>query len=140
ADARTRTPPPSRRGDAGEPSGFPRMYACQGMILDSLASRQRQLLLFDRYGALLTEHQRGVLELYLGSDWSLSEIAHRQETSRSAVHDLIRRAVLALEDYERRLGLVAAEERRRAARAAASRKLADIRRRLAEVEEQLESA
>jgi len=110
------------------------------MVLDSLASRQRQLQLFDRYGVLLTEHQRGVLELYLGSDWSLSEIAQSQETSRSAVHDLIRRAVLALEDYEGRLGLVAAEERRRAVRVEAARQLSDIRRRLAEVEVQLESA
>jgi predicted DNA-binding protein YlxM (UPF0122 family) len=110
------------------------------MILDGLASRQRQLELFDRYGALLTEHQRGVLELYLGSDWSLSEIAHSQETSRSAVHDLIRRAALALEDYELRLGLVAAEERRRGLSAQTARELADIRRRLAQVEERLESA
>src|SRR5947207_15606286 len=99
---------------------------CQGMVLDSLASRQRQVELFDRYGPLLTEHQRGVLELHLGSDWSLSEIALSQETSRSAVHDLIRRAILALEDYERRLGLIAAEERSRAARAQAARQLADI--------------
>ena len=110
------------------------------MALDSLAFRQRQIELFDRYGALLTEHQRRVLELYLGSDWSLSEIARSQETSRSAVHDLIRRAGQALEDYELRLGLVQAESRRRAVRARAARELADIRRRLARVEGHLESA
>jgi predicted DNA-binding protein YlxM (UPF0122 family) len=110
------------------------------MMLDSLASRQRQLELFERYGALLTQHQRGVLELYLGSDWSLSEIARSQETSRSAVHDLIRRAVLALEEYEHRLGLVVAEDRHRAVRAEAARELADIRRRLARVEDRLETA
>jgi predicted DNA-binding protein YlxM (UPF0122 family) len=109
------------------------------MILDSLASRQRQLELFDRYGALLTEHQRRVLELYLGSDWSLSEIAQSQETSRSAVHDLVRRAVMALEDYEQRLGLVATEERRRTVRVEAARELADIRGRLAQVQERLET-
>jgi uncharacterized protein len=110
------------------------------MALDSLASRQRQIELFERYGALLTAHQREVLELYLDSDWSLSEIARSQETSRSAVHDLIRRACLALEDYEHRLGLIQAEDRRRAVRSEAARELADIRRRLAQVEGHLESA
>ena len=110
------------------------------MVLDSLASRQWQIELFERYAALLTDHQRGVLDLYLGSDWSLSEIAGSQETSRSAVHDLIRRAVQTLQDYEHRLGLVQAEERRRAALVEAVGELADIRRRLAQVEEQLESA
>ena len=110
------------------------------MVLDSLSSRQRQIELFDRYGVLLTDHQRRVLELYLGSDWSLSEIARGQETSRSAVHDLIRRAVQALEDYELRLGLVQTESRQRAVRARAARDLADIRRRLARVEGHLESA
>jgi predicted DNA-binding protein YlxM (UPF0122 family) len=110
------------------------------MVLDSLASRQRQIELFERYGALLTDHQRGVLELYWGSDWSLSEIAGSQETSRSAVHDLVRRAVQTLEDYEHRLGLVQAEERRRAALVEALRELASIRHRLALVEERLESA
>ena len=107
------------------------------MALDSLASRQRQIELFERYSALLTEHQRGVLELYLESDWSLSEIAGSQHTSRSAVHDLIRRAGQAMEDYERRLGLVRAEGERRALRIEAARELADIRRRLALVEGQL---
>jgi uncharacterized protein len=116
------------------------LVCCQGMSLDSLSSRQRQVDLFERYGALLTDHQREVLQLYLGSDWSLSEIARTQETSRAAVHDLIRRAVQALEDYELRLGLIAAEDRRRAARAGVARSLADIRRRLVEVEEQLETA
>ena len=109
------------------------------MALDSLASRQRQIDLFERYGALLTQHQREVLGLYLGSDWSLSEIARSQATSRSAVHDLIRRAVLALGDYEQRLGLVRAEDRRRAARNDAARELADIRRRLTVLEGQLAS-
>src|SRR5207253_10022633 len=114
--------------------------SCQGMALDSLASRQRQIDLFERYGALLTDHQREVLGLYLGSDWSLSEIARSQATSRSAVHDLIRRAVQSLEDYELRLGLVQTESRQRAVRARAARDLADIRRRLAWVEGHLESA
>ena len=73
------------------------------MALDTLRSREHNVALLERYGTLLTEHQREVLELHLGSDWSLAEIATRQKVSRSAVHDLIRRSVQLLEDSERRL-------------------------------------
>ena len=48
------------------------------------------LALYERYGALLTEHQRSVLDLYLRSDWSLAEIAEHEGTSRAAVHDIVR--------------------------------------------------
>jgi predicted DNA-binding protein YlxM (UPF0122 family) len=88
-------------------------YTCQGVALDSLTSRERQVALFERYGALLTEHQRSVLELYLRRDWSLSEVAARQKTSRAAVHDLVRRSAQALEEYDRRLGLLDEDRRRR---------------------------
>lgn len=68
--------------------------------------------MYERYGALLTEHQREVVDLYLRSDWSLAEIAAHQGTSRAAVHDIVRRATLALQDYEKRLGLLAEASRR----------------------------
>jgi predicted DNA-binding protein YlxM (UPF0122 family) len=110
------------------------------MILDTLQARRRQVELFERYGALLTPHQRRVLELYLRSDWSLSEVARSQQTSRAAVHDLVRRSAQALEDYEQRLGLVAAEERRRAERAALAGELAAIRRRLTRLEQEVSRA
>ena len=77
------------------------------MSLDTLQARSRYLALFDRYGALLTDHQREVLDLYLKSDWSLAEIAANQGTSRAAVHDIVRRSTRSLEEYERRLGLLA---------------------------------
>jgi predicted DNA-binding protein YlxM (UPF0122 family) len=107
------------------------------MLLDVLESRERQVDLFERYGVLLTEHQRHVLELYLRSDWSLSEIARTQETSRAAVHDLVRRACHAMEDYERRLGLLAREEQQRSERSALASELAVIRRRLARLEQEV---
>ncbi|HZU18200.1 MAG TPA: sigma factor-like helix-turn-helix DNA-binding protein [Candidatus Dormibacteraeota bacterium] len=110
------------------------------MSLDALSSRQRQVELFERYGPLLTVQQREVLELYLRRDWSLSEIARSRETSRAAVHDLVRRAGQALEEYESRLGLLAAEERRRALRAALARDLAEIRRRLVRLEQEVSRA
>jgi uncharacterized protein len=100
------------------------------MALDTLASRQRQIELFERYGVLLTEHQRQVLELYLRDDWSLSEIAGSQGISRAAVHDMVRRAVLGLEEYEDKLGLVHA-------RAGVERALADLRQRVEVLEQEV---
>ena len=96
------------------------------------------MALLERYGALLTDHQRRVLDLYLRQDWSLSEVAAHQETSRAAVHDLVRRATLALEEYERRLGLLAEADRRRGERSELVREVADLRRRLGRVESVLE--
>ncbi len=83
------------------------------MPLDTLQARGRTLALYERYGALLTEHQREVMDLYLRSDWSLAEIALHQGTSRSAVHDLVRRSTTAMQDFERRMGLLAEDARRR---------------------------
>lgn len=83
------------------------------MALDTLQARGRTLALYERYGALLTQHQRDVVDLYLRRDWSLAEIADHQKTSRAAVHDIVRRSTLALQDYEKRLGLLAESARRK---------------------------
>ena len=104
------------------------------MALDTLATRSRHLALFERYGALLTEHQHQVLDLTLRSDWSLAEIASHQGTSRAAVHDIVKRSTDALEEYERRLGLLAEAGRRRRKVASIERDLADLKSRLAELE------
>jgi predicted DNA-binding protein YlxM (UPF0122 family) len=101
------------------------------MSLDSLASRERNVALLERYGTLLNDHQQRVLDLHLRRDWSLAEVARHQETSRAAVHDLVRRAVRALEEYERRLGLLE-EERRRKERLGGE--LAALRRRVSRLE------
>jgi predicted DNA-binding protein YlxM (UPF0122 family) len=110
------------------------------MGLDTLASRQRQVELFERYAPLLTGQQRDVLELHLRSDWSLSEIARSRDTSRAAVHDLVRRAAQAMESYEDRLGLLLADQRRREAQLELARDLAEIRRRLARLEHEVARA
>ena len=83
------------------------------MPLDTLQARGKTLALYERYGALLTEHQREVIDLYLRSDWSLAEIALHEGTSRAAVHDIVRRSTRALQDYESRLGLLAESASRR---------------------------
>ena len=104
------------------------------MRLDTLQTRHRFLALFDRYGALLTDHQREVLDLHLRSDWSLAEIAANQGTSRAAVHDIVRRSTHALQEYERRLGLLAEAGRRRRAVASVERELAGLKRRMARLD------
>ena len=104
------------------------------MPLDTLQARGRTLALYERYGALLTDHQRVIIDLYLKSDWSLAEIAAHQGTSRAAVHDLLQRSTKSLQDYEKRLGLLAESARRRRALDALERELNGLKRRLARLE------
>jgi predicted DNA-binding protein YlxM (UPF0122 family) len=100
------------------------------MSLDTLQARNRYLALFDRYGALLTDHQRDVLDLHLRSDWSLAEIAAQQGTSRAAAHDIVKRSTRSLEEYERRLGLLAEAGKRRRAIASLEREVAGLKQRM----------
>jgi predicted DNA-binding protein YlxM (UPF0122 family) len=104
------------------------------MALDTLQARGRALALYERYGALLTNHQIEVIDLYLRSDWSLAEIAKHQGTSRAAVHDIVRRSTLALQEYERRLGLLSEAARRRRAVEALERELDGLKKRLTRLE------
>ena|ERR1700730_385698 len=104
------------------------------MRLDTLAARSRHLALFERYGALLTKHQQEILDLSLRSDWSLAEIADHQGTSRAAVHDIVKRSTEALEEFERRLGLLAEAGKRRRKVASLERELASLKVRLTELE------
>jgi predicted DNA-binding protein YlxM (UPF0122 family) len=104
------------------------------MALDTLQARGRLLALYERYGALLTEHQRDVIDLHLRSDWSLAEIAGHQGTSRAAVHDIIRRSSVALQSYEKRLGLLAESARNRRALASLEKELSGLKRRLSKLE------
>ena len=101
------------------------------MALDTLQARGRTLALYERYGALLTDHQRAVLDLHLRSDWSLAEIAQHEGTSRAAVHDIVRRSTRSLQEYERRLGLLAEAQRRRRAVETLEKELAALKRRMA---------
>jgi uncharacterized protein len=81
-------------------------------VPDPTATVARQQRLLDVYGALLTEHQREACRLHLDEDWSFAELADHLGCSRSAAHDLVRRAVIQLEHYETRLGHAAELARR----------------------------
>ncbi len=62
--------------------------------------------LFDFYGPLLTDKQRELVDLYFNHDLTLAEIATEYGVSRQAVHDILKRAEQALEEYEEKLGLL----------------------------------
>jgi len=61
--------------------------------------------LLDIYGALLTDRQRDVLDLYYNDDLSLSEISENLGITRQGVRDAIKKGGDALLDLERRLSL-----------------------------------
>lgn len=73
---------------------------------DNINDIARVSLLYDFYGGLLTEKQRSVMSLYHEENLSLSEIAHEYGISRQGVHDTLKKAEQALEEYERKLNLV----------------------------------
>lgn len=68
-------------------------------------------LLFDCYGALLTDKQRELFDLYYNEDLSLAEISEHAGITRQGVRDGIVRAEHTLRAMEERLGLVARLER-----------------------------
>lgn len=82
---------------------------------DALAKTNRINLLFDFYEPLLTDKQRTFLTYYFHDDYSLGEIAEQFAVSRQAIYEHIKRAEAALEEYERKLQLLAKHERRQEA-------------------------
>ena len=63
-------------------------------------------LLYDFYGALLTDKQREVMELYHEENYSIVEIASELDISKQAVYDSLRKSDRTLRNYEEKLGLM----------------------------------
>lgn len=72
----------------------------------SLEKLEYKGMLYDFYGELLTQHQKGIYEDAVLNDLSLGEIADERGISRQGVHDLIKRCDKALAGYENKLHLV----------------------------------
>lgn len=71
----------------------------------------RIILLFDCYGALLTEKQQHTIEMHYLNDLSLAEIADELGVTRQAVHDILKRAEQVLTEYEEKLKFVEKHQR-----------------------------
>ena len=71
-----------------------------------IEKKERINQLFDIYESLLTEHQVQIFQSYYQDDLSLKEIAEDFNISRNAVHDLLKRVEVMLEDYEAKLHLL----------------------------------
>ena len=66
----------------------------------------KKTLLYDFYGELLTARQQRIYEEVVLNDYSISEIAKDEGTSRQSIHDMIKRCGALLENYEDKLHLV----------------------------------
>ncbi len=62
--------------------------------------------LYDVYGALLTERQRELFELYYEQDLALAEISEEAGITRQGARDAIGHAEAALREFEEKLGLL----------------------------------
>lgn len=64
------------------------------------------VLLLDIYSGLLTEKQLRLCDMYYNQDYSLSEIAEIESTTRQAARDGIEKAKQKLASFEKVLGLL----------------------------------
>ena len=71
--------------------------------LDTIAQAS---LLYDFYGALLTDKQREVMELYHEENYSIVEIADELGVTKQARHENLRKSEKILRSYEEKLGLM----------------------------------
>ena len=68
--------------------------------------RRQKSLLFDFYGALLTEHQQEIYTMRYNEDCSLAEIATEKDITPQAVVDILKRATARLNTFEEKLGMI----------------------------------
>ena len=73
---------------------------------ENIGTVQYASLLYDFYGALLSENQYEVMTMYHEDNLSLSEIAEELGMTRQAVHYTLKKAEGKLEEYDNKLGLV----------------------------------
>ena len=72
-------------------------------------------LLFDYYGAMLTEKQSQCFDMRYNQDLSLAEIAEEMGVSRQAVCDVLNRTESLLRNMESKIGYVSKDLKMRSA-------------------------
>lgn len=97
-------------GVTGKPA-IPLIIFTEKAMKDDIGKVEYASLLYDFYGALLSDPQRDIMELYHEDNLSLAEIADETGTSRQAVHYTLKKAEKTLEEFEEKLGLIAAYKR-----------------------------
>lgn len=70
-----------------------------------MEDREYIIILYDYYGELLSDKQRGYFEEYYFDNLSLSEISENEDKSRNAIHKGIKSVVSKLYEYEDKLKL-----------------------------------
>lgn len=66
--------------------------------------------LLQKYGVLLTSHQKKVMERYYFYDLTMQEIAEEEKITRSAVSEVIKQSLEKLTEYEQKLALLKRDE------------------------------
>ena len=80
------------------------MLFCLPVI--SMDKNYEHALYYDFYGALLTDKQREVMELYHEENYSIVEIADELGVTKQAIHENLRKSEKILRSYEEKLGLM----------------------------------
>ena len=73
--------------------------------MDILEKAFEIIELYDLYQALLTDKQKEYFESYYFDNFSITEISENKEVSRNAVHDQLKKTVIKLNDFEKKLEL-----------------------------------
>ena len=73
--------------------------------MDILEKAFEIIELYDLYQALLTDKQKEYFESYYFDNFSITEISENKEVSRNAVHDQLKKTVIKLNDFEKKLKL-----------------------------------
>lgn len=80
--------------------------------MDALEKQLEINQLLSYYRPLLTTKQQTIMTYYYEDNYTLAEIAEIESISRNAVHDTLKKTIVKLYDYEKKLNLKAKDDKR----------------------------